>query len=337
MKIVSIVIPAYNMEKYIARCLESLLISNIDDVEILVINDGSRDNTSKIAHCYQEKFPSSIKVVDKANGNYGSCINVGLTLATGKYFRILDSDDYFNKEHFAAYVKALRNIDADVVLTHCTYVYENGKEKSCRLNAHQFGQTMQLDENCCTELVHDFIMHKVTYSLNVLRKTGYRHLEGISYTDSEYVLYPLSFVQTVQCLDLNLYQYCLGRDGQTMSFNHRILHIGDLEKIIMKLLDEFTPNMLPAVRKLQERYIVDQLLGAYYHTLLMLQPLTSQTKLMLQTMDLAVRRKSSDLFQLTNTIKSAGIPYVKIWHKYHISLPISSLYKLAYKCWYNFE
>ena len=134
-KVISIVIPAYNMEKYIARCLDSLLISNLDDVEILVVNDGSQDRTSEIAHTYQDRFPSSIKIIDKTNGNYGSCINVGLTLASGKYFRILDSDDYFYKEHFAAYVKALKNIDADVVLTHCTYVYENGKRKSCRKEA----------------------------------------------------------------------------------------------------------------------------------------------------------------------------------------------------------
>lgn len=107
-KVLTIVIPTYNMEKFISRCLDSLLILNINDVEILVINDGSRDNSSKIAHEYQEKYPLSIKVIDKENGNYGSCINVALSMATGKYFRILDADDYFDNKSFANYVDMLK-------------------------------------------------------------------------------------------------------------------------------------------------------------------------------------------------------------------------------------
>ena len=83
-KVISILIPTYNMEKYLGRCLDSLLIEEIDIVEVIVINDGSKDRSSEIAHSYEERFPNSFVVIDKENGNYGSCINAGLSRASGK-------------------------------------------------------------------------------------------------------------------------------------------------------------------------------------------------------------------------------------------------------------
>ena len=335
-KVLTIVIPTYNMEKFISRCLDSLLILNINDVEILVINDGSRDNSSKIAHEYQEKYPLSIKVIDKENGNYGSCINVALSMATGKYFRILDADDYFDNKSFANYVDMLKNIDVDVVMTHCTYVYENKKKIHQIVNAPKFGEVMVLDEYCCNKLAHDFVMHKITYSLEAVRKSKYEHLEGISYTDIEYVLYPLSKAKTIICLDLELCQYNLGRSGQTVSFKHKIQHVDDLKKIITKILNTFVPNELEAVRLLQEKYI-SGVIGGYYHILLVLQPLDTQSRLLLRSMDCAIENNMPNLLILIDNISSVGIPFIKIWHKYHTALPISKLYKLAYKLFYGLE
>ena len=335
-KVLTIVIPTYNMEKFISRCLDSLLIANMNDIEILVINDGSKDNSSKMAHEYQEKYPLSIKVIDKENGNYGSCINVALSMATGKYFRILDADDYFDNKSFANYVNMLKNVDVDVVMTHCTYDYENKKKIHQIVNALQFGEIMALDEYCCNRLAHDFVMHKITYSLDVIRKSKYGHLEGISYTDVEYVLYPLSKAKNIICLDLDLYQYSLGRNGQTVSFKHKIQHIGDFEKIIMKILHNFVPNESEAVRSLQEKYIAG-VIGGYYHTLLILQPLNTQSKLLLKRMDFEIESNMPNLLLLIDNIRSVGIPFIKIWHKYHTALPVSKLYKLAYKLFYGLE
>ena len=83
-KQISIIIPTYNMEAYIGKCLDSLLIPEFDQVEVLVVNDGSKDRSSEIAHRYADRYPDSIRVIDKPNGNYCSCINAALPQCTGR-------------------------------------------------------------------------------------------------------------------------------------------------------------------------------------------------------------------------------------------------------------
>lgn len=96
-KILTIIIPTYNMEKYLRHCLDSLIVPNMDKVEVLMINDGSKDSSSAIGHEYQNRYPKTFRVIDKENGNYGSCINRGLKEATGKYVKVLDADDSFDQ------------------------------------------------------------------------------------------------------------------------------------------------------------------------------------------------------------------------------------------------
>ena len=97
MKLLSFVVPSYNSEKYLNKCVDSLLKGG-EDVEIIIVNDGSKDNTIKIAREYEEKYPSIIKVVDKENGGHGSGINSGLEVATGLYFKCVDSDDWVDED-----------------------------------------------------------------------------------------------------------------------------------------------------------------------------------------------------------------------------------------------
>ena len=104
-KILSIIIPTYNMEKYLPKCLDSLISAKevLCKMEILIINDGSKDASSRIAHEYQSRYPDSIIVIDKENGNYGSCVNRGLKEATGKYIKVLDADDWFLTQNLKRY------------------------------------------------------------------------------------------------------------------------------------------------------------------------------------------------------------------------------------------
>ena len=95
------------MEPYLRHCLDSLIIDKgMDELEVFVINDGSKDRSSKIAREYQDKYPNTFYVIDKVNGNYGSCINRGLKEATGKYIKVLDADDCFN-------ARALQDVFSD--------------------------------------------------------------------------------------------------------------------------------------------------------------------------------------------------------------------------------
>ena len=117
-KVLTIVVPVYNTEKYIKRCLDSIVCpSIIDDLEIIIVSDGSTDSSVCIAKEFQNQYPKSIKIIEKENGGHGSTINVGLKMASGKYFRVLDSDDWFNTIDFIDFVNYLKYDDVDLVVT----------------------------------------------------------------------------------------------------------------------------------------------------------------------------------------------------------------------------
>ena len=115
-KILSIVIPAYNVEKYLERCLASFEVAEIlDQIEVLVINDGSKDQTAAVAQRYCDRYPDSYFLYNKENGGHGSGINYGIHYARGKYFKVVDGDDWLNTEELPAFVKLLAQVDADAV------------------------------------------------------------------------------------------------------------------------------------------------------------------------------------------------------------------------------
>ena len=194
MKILSIIIPTFNMENYLPMCLNSLVDTpTISDlVEVLIINDGSKDSSSEIAHEYERKFPKTFRVVDKENGNYGSCINRGLQEASGKYVKVLDADDYFNNRSFSDFVKFLRNTDADLIISPYIKVDDEGKV----LNKIEFDLPEKIlifsDEQLRRVFYSKhFQMHAVTYKTQIFKSLNYHQSEGISYTDQEWMFLPI--------------------------------------------------------------------------------------------------------------------------------------------------
>lgn len=218
-KILTIVIPTYNMERYLERCLNSLIVSDdlMDRLEILVVNDGSKDRSSEIAHLYEEKYPQSFRVIDKENGNYGSCINRGLTEASGKYIKILDADDWFDTANLERLLSLMTETDADCVMTDMTQVDETGETVSTwryslpKNSACSLGELTMLPSN---ELIW---MHCVAYKTENLRCINYHQTEGISYTDQEWIYLPMATCKSIYYYPIVVYKYLVGRDGQTMN------------------------------------------------------------------------------------------------------------------------
>ena len=125
MKYISFAIPSYNSQEYMSHAIESILVGG-EDVEIIIVNDGSSDDTSKIAPEYEEKYPTIIKAVDKENGGHGDAVNSGLTHATGKYFKVVDSDDWVDAEalrKILEFLKKLESEDEEVDMLISNYVY----------------------------------------------------------------------------------------------------------------------------------------------------------------------------------------------------------------------
>lgn len=220
-KILTIVIPTYNMQDYLRRCLDSLIVpeEQMQRLEVLVVNDGSKDNSSAIAHEYQNKYPDTFRVIDKENGNYGSCVNRGMKEATGLYFRILDADDWVDTEGLITFINRIcSDTFPDVFVTNYTVVdCIHSLCKTSKLKGLSYDKLYLLDDtdlSLCNDIV---LMHTLTYKTSILKDNCISLQEGISYTDTEYVYFPLKFAKSIMFLDIILYQYFLGREGQSVS------------------------------------------------------------------------------------------------------------------------
>ena len=107
MKLLTITVPCYNSEKYMRKCIDSLLPGG-EDVEILIVDDGSTDKTAEIADEYAEKYPTIVKAIHKENGGHGSGVNTGIEKASGLFFKVVDSDDWVLDTAFQTVLETLR-------------------------------------------------------------------------------------------------------------------------------------------------------------------------------------------------------------------------------------
>lgn len=249
-KQISIIIPTCNMERYISQCLESLLIPNLSDVEILVINDGSKDRSSDIAHDYERRFPESIRVIDKTNGHYGSCINRGLKEATGRYIKVLDADDSFNKNEFNMFVEFLRGVSTEIVFSDYCIVDEYGTITSKKCFPKRLYNKVMTFGNALPLFLHEnMAMHAVAYRTDFLKSIQYSQTEGVAYTDQEWIFAPVLNVNTAAYFPHIVYRYLVGRQGQsvdssvitkamTLQMAHFSKRLDDFEEMLPKLSQE---------------------------------------------------------------------------------------------------
>ena len=240
-KLLSIIIPTYNMERYLNKCLDSLLIGqNFDKLEVLVINDGSKDRSSEIAHEYEKKHPNVFRVIDKENGNYGSCINRGLKEATGKYLKVLDADDSFENKNFNIFVNQLKNIDADMILSDYIEINENENFKRTHSFCMTHNKTIKFCDVYKSLFCEDFQMHAVTYKRENLIKIHYEQSVGISYTDLEWLFKPIIMVEKVHYINITIYKYLIGRAGQTSDPKVLDRSIAHFVHILTKMIYDYS-------------------------------------------------------------------------------------------------
>lgn len=240
-KLLSIIIPTYNMEQYLRYCLDSLLIrENFEALDVLIINDGSKDTSSAIAHEYADKYPKVFRVIDKENGNYGSCINRGLKEATGKYIKVLDADDSFNTQNLDNYVAYLANIDADLIISDVVIVNEKREKSETISYRYKQNEEMSMCDICSSSTFASISMHAITYRLENLRLMGYHQSEGISYTDQEWIFSPMTTIKKVYSYNTHIYEYLIGREGQTMDPHIKAKHMSDIMQCIYKLIASYT-------------------------------------------------------------------------------------------------
>lgn len=263
-KILTIAVPSYNIEKYIDKCLFSLLNHrNAYKTEILMINDGSTDRTKELATAYEQRYPRIIRVINKENGGHGSTINVGIKEAKGKYFRIIDGDDWVDSENLAIQVDRLENEIADVVLTDACYEYVDSPnlQPVIYYNSIKEGPLYKFDDLTYPHygfVTYGPILSTSTYRTQALRDANFKITEKSAYVDMEFNTFSLATVNTVRYYNLDIYRYLIGRVGQTVSKEFWSKKYKQHENIIFNLIHFL------GTKKLSERkeiYVIEHLIA----------------------------------------------------------------------------
>ena len=233
MKYISFAIPCYNSEAYMEKAIQSILPGG-EDVEIIVVNDGSSDGTSEVAKKYEEKYPGIVKAVDKENGGHGDAVNTGLAHATGVYFKVVDSDDWVDEEALLKILSAVKGfVDADskVDMLISNYVYEKvgmtHKKVIHYRNVLPQNQVFRWDDIGSFHLDQYILMHSVIYRTEMLRLCQLKLPKHTFYVDNIYVYYPLPHVRTLYYMDVDFYRYFIGREDQSVN-----------EKVMISRIDQ---------------------------------------------------------------------------------------------------
>lgn len=217
-KILTITVPSYNTEKYMDSCLPTLLHDEINEkLEIILVNDGSKDNTLEKARSYEAKYPNTIRVVDKENGGHGSTINKGIELATGKYFKVVDGDDWVNTSELMKLIEKLEKVDVDIVVSpYEDHNMDTGEVKKQAFTVDKANLEMSYDE--LVEQANRLpMMHATTFKTEVLQKNNIVIDENSFYVDMEYIIFPIPYLKTAMYIDTTVYCYRMGTAEQSVN------------------------------------------------------------------------------------------------------------------------
>lgn len=242
-KIVSFIIPSFNVEKYLNVCLSSFLDQNVMmDIEVIIVDDGSKDKTAEIAKEFVDKHPEVFRLIQKENGGHGSAINVGTASATGKYLKVIDADDWVVTGNLGLFIEKLKVCDSDVVLTPYHEVDMITGEKTIWkmfLNEYEKNYTLEDVVNNWKAFDRCFAFHGICYNREFYQKHRYELPEKIFYEDHEYTTIPCSYAESIYPIDVFLYQYLIGNAEQSVSVTNRLKRTSHVEKVTEDLIRHY--------------------------------------------------------------------------------------------------
>lgn len=262
MKLLSFAVPCYNSEAYMEKCIESLLPGG-KDVEILIVDDGSSDRTAEIADVYAERYPGIIRAIHQPNGGHGAAVNTGLKNAAGIYFKVVDSDDWLDRDSYLRVLKRLRtliklNTLPDMFLANYVYEKEGSKHKKV-MRQKGFPKEKMFGWDDVGHLVkgHYILMHSVIYRTQMLHDCGLQLPEHTFYVDNIYVYKPLPYVNNMYYMDVDLYRYYIGREDQSVNEQTMIRRIDQQIRVNKIMFADV--NLLAVKDKKCRRYMFNYL------------------------------------------------------------------------------
>lgn len=240
-KILTIIIPVYNVEKYIRQCLDSIILDEeqMKWLEVIVVNDGTPDQSSVIAHEYEKRYPQSIKVIDKENGGHGSAWNVGLKNASGKYIRFLDSDDWLS--NLSSFMEELKSHDEDLIFTHLIRFNEQSKSSSVsKIQNIEYNNLYSTSSFSYIETNNQYYMYGFwycTYKRDIFQGEQPLFVERVFYDDAILFMAPYILGKSMVFFDSELYNYRIGQSGQSVNINVERKHAHDYIKVSKGLIE----------------------------------------------------------------------------------------------------
>ena len=233
MKLLTVAIPCYNSQDYMEHAVETALVGG-EDVEIILVNDGSSDKTAEIADRLQKEHPTIVRAIHQENGGHGAAVNTGLANASGLYYKVLDSDDWFDRGAFLKILDVLRSFVEDgsgVDMLLANYVYEKPsihKHKVIRYDGvFPENQVFTWNDVKRFKISQNILMHSVIYRTKMLRDCQLELPRHTFYVDNIFVYNPLPFVKKMYYVNADLYRYFIGRDDQSVN-----------EKVMIKRIDQ---------------------------------------------------------------------------------------------------
>ncbi|AWI04286.1 glycosyltransferase family 2 protein [Clostridium drakei] len=233
MKIITFTVPCYNSEAYMEHCIETLLPGG-EDVEIILVDDGSSDGTAIIADNYASKYPSIVKAIHQENGGHGEAVNTGIKNASGLYFKVVDSDDWLDVPGMLKVISVLKELHEqgkvlDMMI--CNYVYEHSVDNTSHVvrykNVMPENRVFGWSDVGKFKMSQYILMHSVIYNTELLHECGLVLPKHTFYVDNLFVYQPLPYIKTIYYMNIDLYRYFIGREDQSVN-----------EKIMIKRIDQ---------------------------------------------------------------------------------------------------
>ena len=244
--ILTVMVPCYNSAEYMERCIKTLLPER-ERIEILLVDDGSTDATASIADAYEIKYPGIVKAIHKTNGGHGDAINSGLANAHGEYFKVVDSDDWFDEKAFHEILDQLikfykEGTGLDMMISNFVYYKLGAKHHQVMRykNAFPKGRVFGWNDKIHLKNYQYVLMHSIIYRTQILRDCNLRLPKHTFYVDNIYMYQPLPLVKKMYYMDVNLYQYLIGRDDQSVNERTMIKRIDQQIRVNKLMMDIYS-------------------------------------------------------------------------------------------------
>ena len=265
MKLLTFAVPCYNSQAYMEHCVETLLEGG-DDVEIILVDDGSKDDTGAIADRYAAQYPDIVRVVHQENGGHGEGVNQGLRRAQGLYYKVVDSDDWADVDALRQVVDKLREFSQmpePVDLLVCNYVYEHVEDHTQKVmrytNVFPQGRVFTWDEIDRFRPSQYLLMHSVFYRTELLRQCGLELPKHTFYVDNIFVYQPLPAVKSIYYMDVDLYRYFIGRADQSVNEKVMVTRVDQQVRVTKLMIDSHNLKQLYQTQRKLARYMTSYL------------------------------------------------------------------------------